>query len=109
MTITTKVTAALALAAALTALSGCSDEPEHPYTYRELVNADVECDAEALGEALNGTSSPNEAREDVEGGFSSTDVDCLGDKLPELTDAQLDDWSDYVEEVQAAELDAKYD
>jgi hypothetical protein len=92
--------ARLAVAACLTAVvaltAGCGDDAP-PYTHRQLVNADIECDADDLRAALVGTTSTDEAKGAVEDGFSSVHVDCLHEKLPALSDDQLAHFDDLVD------------
>ena len=67
--------------------------------------ADVDCDAEDLARALPGTTKPRKAVEDTlyEGSGGKLHEACIEDKLPKLSDEQVENFSDTVEEARKYE------
>jgi len=97
--------AMVALGVLLVVRLGGEDAP--PYTYSELSEADIECDAEDLAVALRGSQSPRDAVEDgfSAGGWSQAHYECIEDKLPELSEKEIDDFSDTMEKVRDYEFE----
>lgn len=95
------VVGCLAIAGAVLVGIKVFGENNPPYTYRQLMFADVDCDAEDLARALPGTTNPRQAVEDTlyEGSGGKLHEDCLKEKLPQLSDEQVENFSDTVEEA----------
>jgi hypothetical protein len=86
-----------ALVAALLAVSGCGDPA---YTYTELMDAEVACDAEAAKEVNQGLRSVPQP------GTGYDHTTCLHKRLPDLTWEELDHFPTVLEDALEAELNS---
>lgn len=77
-----------------------------PYTYKQLMFADIDCGAEDLSRALVGSTGINDpsVRGSVANSLKSgAHPDCLAEKLPKLSRDQIEHFSDTVDEARAYE------
>jgi hypothetical protein len=79
------------LAVAALTLTGCSDGDEFPYTSQQMTNADIKCDGEMLDGTLVG-AAPRPGSD----AWSEAHVDCLRDRLPELSNQQITHLADTI-------------
>jgi len=83
------------------AMAGCGEEG-FPYTAKEMTDAEIECDAEFVGDVLEGTRRPSVAED---GTRYADNTECLREKLPELSDEQIENIWDTIEQARDAERD----
>ncbi|KAA1421249.1 hypothetical protein F0U44_02755 [Nocardioides humilatus] len=77
-----------------------------PYTEDEMTSADIDCGTEAISKALAGASSRNDpaVRAAMLKSFhEGSNPDCLRRKLPELSDDEIENFSETLEEARTWE------